>query len=70
MSIEAVLKSFIYVVSTSLFIPTLFLLSLILVWLLFRLGVFFSEWLQRRGRPRLRDEQWRETLSTPSSRPA
>ena len=48
MEIMALLKSFIYLVSSSLLIPVLLLLSGLTVWLLVYCGSFFALWLARK----------------------
>ena len=48
----AILKTFIYLVSSSLFVPVLLALALLVVWALVYAGQFFRTWLTRR---RLRD---------------
>jgi biopolymer transport protein ExbB/TolQ len=50
--VGALIKSFIYVVSSSLLYPTLFLLMVLCVWILFHAGGFFAEWLARARLPR------------------
>lgn len=47
MQIGAILKSFIYLISSSLLYPILILLSLLSVWVLIQSGSFFAEWLER-----------------------
>jgi biopolymer transport protein ExbB/TolQ len=47
MNIGALLKSFIYLVSGMLLFPTLFLLSVLIVWILIFAGGIFGEWLER-----------------------
>jgi biopolymer transport protein ExbB/TolQ len=47
MQIDALLKSFIYLIAGSLLMPTLLLLSIILVWIIFFTGSFCAEWYQR-----------------------
>lgn len=47
MNIGALLKSFIYLVSGVLLFPTLFLLSVLIVWILIVSGGVFGEWLER-----------------------
>jgi biopolymer transport protein ExbB/TolQ len=50
--VGAFIKSFIYVVSSSLLYPTLFLLMVLSVWILFHAGGFFAEWLVRARLPK------------------
>ncbi len=47
MQIGAILKSFIYLTSSSLLYPILILLSLLSIWILLQSGSFFAEWLER-----------------------
>jgi len=55
MEIMALLKSFIYLVSSSLLVPVLVLLSGLTLWLLVYCGGFFSLWLARHRLPRDRN---------------
>ncbi|SMC39379.1 outer membrane transport energization protein ExbB [Desulfocicer vacuolatum DSM 3385] len=47
MAFDAILKTFIYIVSASLFYPVLFLLVLAFLWVIVFSGGFFGQWLQR-----------------------
>ena len=47
MDIGALLKSFIYIISSSLLYPVLFLLVFLTGWILIYSGSFFAEWLER-----------------------
>ena len=47
MDVGALLKSFIYIISSSLLYPVLFLLVLLTLWILVCSGSFFAEWLER-----------------------
>jgi biopolymer transport protein ExbB/TolQ len=47
MHIGALLKSFIYIIASSLLYPVLFLLVLLTGWMLICAGAFFAEWLER-----------------------
>lgn len=47
MDIAALLKSFIYLIATSLLYPVLFFLVVLTLWILIYSGAFFAEWLQR-----------------------
>lgn len=47
MQILAVLKTFLYLISSSLFLPVLLILSCLFVWMLVYSGTFFRCWLQR-----------------------
>lgn len=62
MQIEALLKTFIYLIASSLFVPVLIMLCLILLWLLFFGGTFFSEWLQRSRQRPVSVEEWRRLV--------
>jgi len=48
LKVGALVKSFIYLVSSSLLYPALFLLSLLVLWMLFYAGAFVAEWFERR----------------------
>ncbi len=48
MEITALFKSFIYLVSSSLLTPVLFLLSALILWLIMYSGSFFGLWLTRK----------------------
>lgn len=47
MDIGALLKTFIYLVSSSLLYPVLFLLVILILWIIIYAGSFFAEWLER-----------------------
>lgn len=47
MNIDALLKAFIYLVSSTLLYPVLALLSFLALWILIQGGSFFAEWLER-----------------------
>lgn len=47
MDLGALLKSFIYIISSSLLYPVLFLLVVLTGWILIYSGSFFAEWLER-----------------------
>ena len=47
MQIIAILKTFIYLIASSLFLPVLLILSCLFVWMLVYSGTFFRCWLQR-----------------------
>ncbi len=47
MDIGALLKTFIYIISSSLLYPVLFLLTILTIWLLVFTGSFFTEWISR-----------------------
>lgn len=48
MQIIAVLKTFIYLIASSLFLPVLLILSCLVLWMLVYSGAFFRSWLERR----------------------
>ena len=48
MQILAFLKTFIYIIASSLFLPVLLILSGLFVWMLVYSGTFFKLWIQRR----------------------
>ncbi|MCG8616776.1 MAG: MotA/TolQ/ExbB proton channel family protein [Desulfobacterales bacterium] len=48
MQIIALLKTFIYLIASSLFLPVLFILACLFVWMLVYSGSFFRTWLDRR----------------------
>jgi biopolymer transport protein ExbB/TolQ len=47
MDVSALLKTFIYLISSSLLYPALFLLVLLTLWTVIYAGSFFAEWLER-----------------------
>jgi len=47
MQILSILKTFIYLIASSLFLPVLLILSGLFVWMLVYSGTFFKSWLQR-----------------------
>ena len=47
MNIGALLKSLIYLISSSLLYPALFLLVFLTLWIIIYAGSFFAEWLER-----------------------
>ncbi len=47
MAFDALLKTFIYIVSASLFYPVLFLLVVAFLWIIVFSGSFFGQWIQR-----------------------
>ena len=47
MQILACLKTFIYIIASSLFLPVLLILSALFVWMLVYSGTFFKSWIQR-----------------------
>lgn len=52
MEITAFLKSFIYLIASSLFLPVLLILCCLILWLVVYAGSFFSMWLERQRLPR------------------
>ncbi|WDP91014.1 MAG: MotA/TolQ/ExbB proton channel family protein [Desulfobacter sp.] len=48
MQILALLKTFIYLIASSLFLPVLAILSCLFVWMVIHAGGFFRQWLGRR----------------------
>lgn len=57
MAFDALLKTFIYIVSASLFYPVLFLLVVAFLWIIVLSGGFFGQWLQRIRREKPRPEE-------------
>lgn len=51
MEIAALLKSFIYLMASSIFLPVLVLLSGLTIWLVIHAGGFFGLWLNRKRLP-------------------
>lgn len=47
MALGAFIKTFIYLVSSSLLFPVLFMLAILIVWMIVYAGGFFAEWLER-----------------------
>ncbi|MGB9712091.1 MAG: MotA/TolQ/ExbB proton channel family protein [Dissulfurimicrobium sp.] len=47
MDVEAILKSFLYIISSTLFLPVIFILSMLVIWICIYSGSFFAEWLER-----------------------
>ena len=56
MPFDALLKTFIYIVSASLFYPVLFLLVVAFLWIILFGGCFFGEWLHRHRLEKIRPE--------------
>ncbi len=48
MNFSALLQTIIYIISSSLLIPVMFLLVFLLLWMLFISGMLFSEWIERK----------------------
>ena len=53
MNLSALLQSVIYIVSSSLLVPVMFLLVFMLCWILFYTGILFSEWVERKKLKRI-----------------
>ena len=47
LDISALLKSFLYIISSALLLPVIFILSVLVVWIFIYSGSFFAEWLER-----------------------
>lgn len=47
MDISALLKSFLYIISSALLLPVIFILSVLVIWIFIYSGSFFAEWLER-----------------------
>ncbi|CAN2049900.1 Biopolymer transporter [Candidatus Magnetomoraceae bacterium gMMP-13] len=47
MEISALLKSFIYIIASSLLYPVLFMLVIMTIWIIIYSGSFFAEWIER-----------------------
>ena len=62
MDLGALIKSLIFVVSSSLLYPALILLTLLSAWMLFQLGGFVAEWAARARLPRTPPERLAELL--------
>ena len=56
MEIMALLKSFIYLIASSLLVPVLVILAVLTVWMVVYTGSFAGLWLQRRRLPNHRDD--------------
>jgi biopolymer transport protein ExbB/TolQ len=70
MEIGALLKTFIYLVASSLLYPVLFLLVVLTIWILIFSGGFFAEWLQRIRLPKHPPESLPEIIRMGSKRPS
>jgi biopolymer transport protein ExbB/TolQ len=57
MDLGALLKSFIYLIASSLLYPVLFMLAALTVWVLIYGGAFFAEWLERIKLPKYKPEE-------------
>jgi biopolymer transport protein ExbB/TolQ len=62
MDVGAFLRTFIYLISSSLLYPVLFLLSVLVVWLILYAGGFFAEWLERARMQRVPSERLPERI--------
>lgn len=63
MQIIALLKTFIYLVASSLFLPVLVILSCLFIWMLVYSGTFFRLWLERRKTEKGGDDLPEQILS-------
>jgi biopolymer transport protein ExbB/TolQ len=68
MNIGALLKLFIYLISSSLLYPVMFLLVVLTLWMLICAGAFFAEWLERVRLDRCEPEELPGIISTPDHR--
>ncbi|MCK5164494.1 MAG: MotA/TolQ/ExbB proton channel family protein [Desulfobacula sp.] len=64
MEIDALLKTIIYLISSSLFYPALFLLILASLWIIIYSGGFFAEWIQRVRLKPVEASQLADTIRT------
>ena len=64
MEFGACLKSFIYLISASLFYPVLLLLSSGALWIVLSAGAVFAEWLERVRLPRIAAEKLPAIIAT------
>lgn len=62
MDFGALLKTFIYLISSSLLYPVLFLLSVLVLWIIAYSGGFFAQWVQRMRLPSVPPEQLPEKI--------
>ncbi len=62
MEVGALLKTFIYIISSSLLYPVLFLLTILTIWLLIFAGSFFTEWISRNRKENIQAENLSKTL--------
>lgn len=70
MDIGALVKSFIYLVSSALLYPTLFLLAFLVLWTLVLTGSMAAEWLSRPRRPILEASELDRLMRVEASRSA
>ncbi|MFP4175877.1 MAG: MotA/TolQ/ExbB proton channel family protein [Planctomycetota bacterium] len=68
MHFVAYLKTFIYLVSSSLFYPVLLILALMVVGMIVYSGGFFAEWLHRARLPEYDDRELPDLLDDPDRR--
>ena len=68
MDIAALLKLFIYLISSSLLYPVMFLLVLLTLWMLICTGAFFAEWLERVRLDRYEPEELPSIILNPDNR--
>ncbi|MCX8069100.1 MAG: MotA/TolQ/ExbB proton channel family protein [Thermodesulfovibrionales bacterium] len=62
MNITSALESYLYVISTMLFLPVLLGLTLMTFWVLIYLGSFIREWVDRRNKHRVYVEAYQRAL--------
>lgn len=68
MDIGALLKSFIFLIASSLLYPVLFLLVVLTVWILVYAGSFFAEWLERVRLSKYHPEELPKIIREPDGR--
>ena len=68
MDIGALLKLFIYLISSSLLYPVMFLLVALTLWMLICTGAFFAEWLERVRLEHCEPEELPGIISAPDNR--
>lgn len=68
MDIGALLKSFIYLIASSLLYPVLFLLVVLILWILVYAGSFFAEWLERIRLAKCSPEELPRIVRNPDNR--
>lgn len=64
MNILAGLETFLYIVSSALFLPVVAGLVVLTFWMIISLGGFFREWIERRRGVSFAVDAYRETLTT------
>ena len=68
MDIAALLKLFIYLISTSLLYPVMLLLVVMTLWMLIVTGAFFAEWLERIRLDKCNPEELPKIIAAPDHR--